>query len=328
MIHPPANILYADDILLSSEASCTTHPITSSSLPSSLPSSPEPKEEAQTETSTKIDPQISSLQEFVDDYSDASILSDDSDWEDCSLFTETTCSDEPATMELQCQKAQLMDRMEQKFEERRKTLREIRKEVGKGSSLYKYLKKNEEFTKRYCRYRLDPDADLNKQEEQDLIQESVVGKIIRMLRFEQHFALPGVIGLVMYGICHVCVFELVSICYYFFDMEHVSIGSIEIPLIYFSMIFGIIIFRLSGTPWYWLSEKRYKCSRFVFHNKAVLGDLDVSCQKWLNKHSKIQLCIEVLAFYMMYLSIYSLFHERLVPDFCDIEEDVFLNFDW
>ena len=347
------NLIYADDILVSQDTTCTLHALDTHSHCRSQFKSLNTEIDCSILDCCGEDTALSSElhrgskammshhqqneDEFDDGKSDTSILSAYSD-SDCSEFmADSDCSNYIYNDEILRGRRKkitingipdkvyssdrgfvtngedyLICRFRRQFKKRKSQLNKLRKKMGKESFVSRFLVSNEEYTNSLRLHQ----AGLY---DFDYHHNTLFLRFKRLLEFDLHFSLPGIAAFCLYGICHLCLYEVCALAYYNFDLYTLC----GIPVHFVVIIFGLSLARVSGTIWYWLGETRYECAKFAFRNKVILRDADVKSQKWFKKHGKVQLGVELVGFFLVYLGLNQFVHYTILPFMCDIQYDVY-----
>jgi len=267
------------------------------------------------------------IDKVLNEYDDASILSeyDSESYPDFLQFYPSSdgrgYDPYQGDMDWQClsysneRQNYLVNRLQDKFRERKKRLKRLRTQVGKTSSLAKFLKRNEKLTESVCIERIFDNSTNSSR------AMSCISEVIRRLEFEVHFSLPGLLSLLPYCACHVCLYDIFVLTLAEIDVDFIY----GIPTSYWLVFGGFIVLRLSGSIWYWLDESRYEAARFAFHNKAIMHDIDSATQKWFEEHENFHIFFQILGFFTVYAGLYNIFRNNLLTAVCDIAEQVFEN---
>jgi len=280
-----------------------------------------------TADATTFEEDESVIDKVLNDYDDASILSeyDSESYPDFLQFYPSSdgCDYDPYQGGVDCQflsysndrQNYLVKRLQDKFRERKKRLKRLRTQVGKTSSLAKFLKRNEKLTESVCIERIFDNSTNGPR------AMSYISEVIRRLEFEVHFSLPGLLSLLPYCACHVCLYDI-----FVLTLAEIDVDSIYgIPTSYWLVVVGFIVLRLSGSIWYWLDENRYEAARFAFHNKAIMHDIDSATQKWFEEHENFHIFFQVLGFFTVYAGLYNILRNTFFIAVCDMEEEIFEN---
>ena len=333
------NLIYADDILVSQETTCTFHALGTHSSARSIDSCSDGLFNT-AEDEFKKEVQGKSMRRGIDDYltgetkkevednntsedtacDTSSVLSEYSDgaysefMSSESTFSSTDSqNDEVLEMKLDDCSNYIPGAIliQKKFRKRKAILKNLKKRMGKKSLVSRFLSSDEKYAAAFCLHEAHPD-------DFDVCHHSaLLPRLKRWIQFDFHFSLPGLAAIILYGICHICLYEVCALLYNHYDNAFQSI-----PVHYVAIFVGLFLTRLSGAVWFWLGEARYECARFAFHNKVLHRDTDVNSQRWFKKHEKVQLAIELVGFFLIYLGLNQFIHYSILPVACDIEHNL------
>mmetsp|Transcript_13492 Transcript_13492/g.20536 ORF Transcript_13492/g.20536 Transcript_13492/m.20536 type:complete len:452 (-) Transcript_13492:1944-3299(-) len=242
---------------------------------------------------------------------DTSFISDEEEkWEDeFDGETNESASD---------RKNLLLNRLLESFRPRKRKLKRLRKNFGKGGPISKFLVRNEEMTQRYCMHTM------NLLDDCSYSKETLLEWIYRSIIFEQLFCLPGLFVIVIYCMAHLCLYETFSLCYNYIEHE-IDDEFFYVHIAYWSIILGFCLLRLSGNVWNYLDDDKYEGARFIFHNKLLLGDFDARLQKWFKRHPTLQTFLSICSYFFVYCGLSVFMHHDVMPAICDIENNLFIN---
>eukprot|EP00591_Stephanopyxis_turris_P016794 CAMPEP_0195539636 /NCGR_PEP_ID=MMETSP0794_2-20130614/50159_1 /TAXON_ID=515487 /ORGANISM="Stephanopyxis turris, Strain CCMP 815" /LENGTH=676 /DNA_ID=CAMNT_0040673677 /DNA_START=144 /DNA_END=2174 /DNA_ORIENTATION=- len=150
-------------------------------------------------------------------------------------------------------------------------------------------------------------------------KETFLATLHRHFLFEKYHSLPGMCALTMYCVAHISCYEAAaSIHSYLFRQQKNQ------DFVYFAtFIVGLILIRLSGSIWNWLSEERYVGVKFDMHNKLRLRDIDARFLRWIKNRPMLRSWIDVIGIYMCFISVGFFLQDRFMPAVCDIRQDLY-----
>lgn len=155
----------------------------------------------------------------------------------------------------------------------------------------------------------------------DLMQGNITKKIKHFLQFERFHTLPGVTTLIAYTVAHCSCYEFFYYCHLLLTLSvqnrHLLYGA--------TFLIGVLLTRISGSVWSWLSSDRYEGAKFDMHNKIRLGHKDARILRWIRKRKFIRIFLDVAGVYFIFIAITYVLNDILLYAVCDVKEDIRTN---
>lgn len=130
-----------------------------------------------------------------------------------------------------------------------------------------------------------------------------VDRMLESVWFEVHYAFPGLLNLLVYCLAHAAVFDLLSFiaseC-----MKNVDDEDDE-DLVYLGVLMiGIVLLRAGGGVWAWTNkEEELEEHEKEFGSRMMLN--------WFHKHASLKEGLNMLSFYLCFLSVFWFYEQRL-----------------
>lgn len=150
--------------------------------------------------------------------------------------------------------------------------------------------------------------ELNKQ-----LDSSIKGSKIRTsLLFEMYYAVPGFLAVISYCSLHLAAYMLVESLF----VEGSRYCRIEDLYYLGSIVACLMMTRLTGGIWDWLSLSRHDIVRSELQRRYRLGHWDARLHLWFRRHQFIKAAIDHFALYGCLVAVYH-FHNRLLISLFD-----------
>lgn len=145
--------------------------------------------------------------------------------------------------------------------------------------------------------------------------------------FEMNSMVPAVFSLLVHSIVHTSVYDGLHSC--FGAVKAIFTNSGESPLIdlcFFGTIFflGVLLIRLTGDLYWWLSDQDYAMVKFDFHNRRRLRFWDARVLSAIRVRQIVRVAMFMVGYNCCYSSI-SEFHFAMERFFFDQSEEVMAN---
>lgn len=131
--------------------------------------------------------------------------------------------------------------------------------------------------------------------------------------FDCHSTVRASVVLLCYCVAHLSIYETISSLLY----ENSRTVKNQDVLFFGVILFALVLSRLCGGLWSFLSEQNYLATKFDLHNRLRLHLWDAKILRWFIHHPKIKLAADHLAFYLAFIGVYyfqvkilSLFDQR------------------
>ncbi|CAB9515258.1 expressed unknown protein [Seminavis robusta] len=148
------------------------------------------------------------------------------------------------------------------------------------------------------------------------IQSSATWKAIK---FEAQFTGFAVSAFLCYCVAHLTIYELI----YAVFLEITDLKFQNLDLLYLGLLLaGLAVLRLTGFLWYFLSSKRYRQSKAEMKERAMAQSLDVQISDWIEEKPALKVTVEVVGFYLCYISL-CFFWGRFLSLFFDQKEELY-----
>lgn len=189
--------------------------------------------------------------------------------------------------------------------------------LSKGNKAYRnYLSLQEELVERqeknkHC-------TKFNHYASKDHMQGNLRQKIKHLLQFERFHTLPGVTTLIAYAVAHCSCYEFFYYCHLLITLSVQNRHALYAA----TFFIGVLLTRISGSVWNWLSCDRYEGAKFDMHNKIRLGHKDAKILRWIRKRKYIRIFLDVAGVYLIFIAITYVLNDILLYAICDVKEDI------
>lgn len=148
---------------------------------------------------------------------------------------------------------------------------------------------------------------------------STTPQLYDTLCFEAQFMGLASATLLCYCIAHITIYELI----YVVLLEMTELRVENLTVLYASiLVTGIVILRLTGFLWLFLSSKQYRRTKATLKKRREEGSWDARVQDWFEDRPCLKTALEVLGFYLCYISL-SFFFTEFLSRFFDQREAIY-----
>ena len=150
--------------------------------------------------------------------------------------------------------------------------------------------------------------------------ESLVQKVKRHTLFELFHSLPASVVMLAFCITHVAIYEFFQM----FMQDLLELNEYENQNLVYAgvLLVALIIARLSGWVYEFISDEDYESIKFDMHNSLIRGDLDARLLRWFKNHPVLRNILDVVSLYLCYLSANHLVTEYVMKTFLDVRQNV------
>lgn len=128
----------------------------------------------------------------------------------------------------------------------------------------------------------------------------------RCLLFEARLSLPGLLAVVFYCFTHLALYLLIESIV----MEGSRAFRNEDMYYFVSFIVSLLVIRLTGGIWDWVSLKRHEVAKVELQRRFRVGYLDAKLHLWFRRRRVARLVVDYFAIYVCLVAM-SHFHYRL-----------------
>jgi len=146
----------------------------------------------------------------------------------------------------------------------------------------------------------------------------IVESFARHLRFERYHTLPSTCGIIAYCIAHQCFYDIIHnvVSEATYKMKN------QVFVHWMTFLLGLLISRITGGTWHWISDELYEGLKFDMHNKLRLGDTDALILRWFRKYINVKKVLELVGLYLCFISVSFFLHNHLPLRFCDLRSQL------
>ncbi len=243
-----------------------------------------------------------------------------------TLLSESSSEDEESIDSRECN----LEELQREFMRRDKLLERLSE--GMARSYVRVMKQNEEAVRKLKLQRLGQEGGSNHQKVSSITQphpsatievdadgaatinETQVASSLERMRhafiFDAQNSLPGWAIIILYCVLHSSCNYLVETVSIALTKHYANQNVVEVCCV----IIALVMLRMSGGLWDWLSDEKYERVKFDAHNRLRLGSLDARIHRWFRRRPNLQTLMNIVAFYLIYGSVCQL-HDRCLHAF-------------